>query len=168
LNPEKLYSYPTGVVRELTVEKDDLRYFGGAKQVFWAVTPALAFDVTEIRIIDPVNGPIHVGVRGDGYEQKDLFFCDESPPPPHELSRENVMSVICYGIETDVIGFEGTECHHVQRKVKPSVDSNEKLPMGWTEDMWFARGKGLVRLVQKVEGKTSMTWVLDKVSFNAS
>lgn len=41
-------------------------------------------------------------------------------------------------------------------RVAKDSDSGEEI----TEDMWFARHKGLVRLEQKVDGQKSMTWEL--------
>jgi hypothetical protein len=36
-----------------------------------------------------------------------------------------------------------------------------QLESPFREDLWFAQGKGLVRLVQTVNGETSMVWTLD-------
>lgn len=174
---------PTGVkiLRELIVEKDDLRIFGGAEQVFWEVLPGALAPVTELRIFDPSNGPagVPVGptgvpVNSTGYERKRMlfYFSDNSPLPTVVWEKPEREKLIKHGIETNVPGFEGTECLHFQKEMEAFKGGSDELPegrsdelsKGWTEDMWFAKGRGLVRLIQRIDGKTAMAWNLDKFS----
>lgn len=70
----------------------------------------------------------------------------------------------------DVLYFEGiTECEaipclHFQRVVTLSDDeegeNESSIGKDFTEDTWFAKGVGLIRLEQRVEGIISMTWTL--------
>ena len=78
-----------------------------------------------------------------------------------------------YGDESnDVLFFEGEDGDslHFVRKVEPKKEKNAKpsaediLGAGFTEDVWFKKGVGLNRLVQKVGGKTTMTWELTSFS----
>ncbi len=74
---------------------------------------------------------------------------------------------------SDKLLFKGIEKRVAFTKAAPllhfirSVDGNIKdrgersyLDSAFTEDLWFAKGKGLVRLERKVEGQTSMVWTL--------
>ncbi|MFH1073730.1 MAG: hypothetical protein V1752_01450, partial [Candidatus Firestonebacteria bacterium] len=64
------------------------------------------------------------------------------------------------GIETNLPGYEGKSCAHFQRIARLSKTSYPGFNKDFTEDMWWLKGTGLVRLEQKVEGKTSMVWTL--------
>jgi len=46
------------------------------------------------------------------------------------------------------------------KKLGDEDETGYTLNKDFTEDTWFAKGIGLVRLEQKVEGKSSMTWIL--------
>jgi hypothetical protein len=160
------------IVRELTVENDSLRIFGGAKQVFWEIRPGALFPVVELRFIDSSDGPVGVPVKGTGYQEKRmlLFTTNHQQPFPVAVGQPTEKEkMIYYGIETNVPGYEGTESLHIQREIAAFEGGSEEVSgmresRGWTEDMWFARDKGLVRLVQRIEGKTTMTWTLDNFS----
>jgi hypothetical protein len=52
---------------------------------------------------------------------------------------------------------------HFVREVKAREEPDE-LSGAFSEDTWFVEGKGLVRLVQKRQGKVAMTWILEKFS----
>jgi len=80
-----------------------------------------------------------------------LVFFDPS-------GNENERSVVegdslrLIGRDNNAPECEGSPCMHFQRIV-PSIKM--------TEDTWFASGKGLVRLEQKINGEPSMTWILE-------
>jgi hypothetical protein len=57
-------------------------------------------------------------------------------------------------IDMAVPGYEGQPCLHFVRK----FGTEEYVTH--TEDLWYAKGKGLVRLVQTVEGKTTLEQTL--------
>jgi len=67
---------------------------------------------------------------------------------------------------------QGAPCLHFVRTVKggkmdprvPDTPESRYLGNGFTEDTWFSKGKGLIALEQKVNGKTSMTWILKRFS----
>ncbi|GMX58945.1 MAG: hypothetical protein MCSN_5990 [Candidatus Microsyncoccus archaeolyticus] len=59
--------------------------------------------------------------------------------------------------------YLGKECLHYTRTVNAGKGiSGSSIGKGFTEDLWFARGTGLIRLEQRVDGKMTMTWTLSK------
>ncbi|MDD5098239.1 MAG: hypothetical protein PHD31_00765 [Candidatus Pacebacteria bacterium] len=72
------------------------------------------------------------------------------------------------GMDTNVPGYEGQKCMHFTRLVKFNLKNglNGHHQIGtekdFTEDTWFAKDKGLIRLEQKIDGKISMIWTLEK------
>lgn len=59
--------------------------------------------------------------------------------------------------------YNGMPCLVFLRTVYPEEKSTDShLSKGFTEQLWFGKGKGLIRLEQKIDGQTSMTWTLEK------
>lgn len=160
--------YRDGV--ELAVLQDGLGIFENHHRIFWAVGTADRYMGNEI-VTYPADSPGAPGMGGpwggwgqeDGYSMRLVFFGDK-PGIAIGLGAE----------AKDMIAFEGAEscdgvpCLHFVRTVPdekddvkaPKSPSSDYLGRGFTEDCWFAKGKGLVRLEQKVNGRTSMTWTL--------
>jgi len=61
------------------------------------------------------------------------------------------------GYDNNVPEYQGINSMHFMRIVGA---------IGMTEDVWFAPGKGLIRLEQKVSGRPSMTWTLESFKAN--
>jgi hypothetical protein len=53
-------------------------------------------------------------------------------------------------------------CLHFLRTVIKGSGAYNYTDSGFTEDRWFAPGKGMVRLEQRVNGIDSMTWILEQ------
>jgi len=156
--------YPIGV--ELEIEQDEFGIFEYHKQVFFAATPHGGFTAhrVETRDYDSPGAPSSSwGGWGadDGYTMPLVFFA-EKPGTKISIGDKSPDSLLFIGMDTSPLG--NSNCLHFQRKVasadKKAGEDLSDLGKEFTEDTWFARGKGLVYLVQKVEGKVSMTWSL--------
>lgn len=55
---------------------------------------------------------------------------------------------------------------HFVRTVEPRDQITAYMHNGFIEDTWFAKGFGLVRLEQRINGKISMTWTLKEFLSN--
>jgi len=158
---------------ELEIEKDELGIFDEyAKQVFWSTTRGGRFMAQEVVTYSPYMPGAPTGSwggwgQGDGYSMRLIFFGDE-PGTRIGMGKEPQDALLFVGIDTQVPQDEGTPLLHFLRTVESSErkkgEEQSHLGKGFTEDMWFARGKGMVRLEQKVEGETSMTWSLIQFS----
>ncbi len=154
--------YPHGV--EIEVVRDDLGVFRHHKQVFWAISDTDRFQVNQVVTYPPETpGAPHRGLSGDDGSAMRLHFFDGTPETRINL-RGSGESLRFIGVQKNLSGHEGIECCHFVRTVQPGERSDSRLNRGFTEDLWFARGKGLVRLVQRVDGVAAMTWSL--VSFS--
>jgi hypothetical protein len=158
--------YPSGV--ELEIEQDELGIFESAKQVFWAISPG-RFMAHEVITYSPDTPGAPIGGlwggwgQEDGYSMRLVFFADK-PGIQIGLGREPVDTLLFDGIDTQVPSYEGTPCLHFVRQVEPSKPNDEERLMdsrkiAFTEHIWFARNKGLVRLEQRREG-IAMVWKL--------
>ncbi|MFA5080647.1 MAG: hypothetical protein WC472_03435 [Candidatus Paceibacterota bacterium] len=158
--------YPDGVLVETV--KDDLKIFdvGGGlhKEIYWSPMnkDKGAVAINQEIMFDWSYAPFAFPSFIDGYSDKAIFFVDE---PNEALVKQNDPNtpLIFIGTDYNVPGYNGQPCLHLLRQVSPDslteVDSFDKF---FTEDMWFAKGKGLVHLEQKIEGQKSMTWTLEK------
>lgn len=162
--------YPIGI--ELDVVEDELGVYEDAKQVFWAISTSGRFMAHLVTTYDPRSAP--GGSRGgawgrwgqeEGYSMRLIFFGDQ-PGTQIGMGNEPADKLLFEGIDTNAEGYAGQPLLRFIRSVEGSRDdqSDRILDRAFTEEMWYAKGKGLVRLVQKVEGKTSMTWTLTALS----
>lgn len=157
------FSYPDGVV--LSVDRDDLGFFGGAKEVYWAITSG-AGRVLLVVPHDPEDSPVR-GSWGSwgvdpGYSTRVLYFA-EKPLTSIGLGREPEETLLFKGIDPQS-PVSGEALLHFVREVKANArvgSERSHIDNGFEETMWFARAKGLVRLHQRVGGKTSMIWNLE-------
>lgn len=162
--------YPAGV--ELEIVQDELGIFEDSKQVFWAITQD-RFMAHEVVTYPPDTSPCGLGGpwgswgQEEGYSMKLVFFADK-PGIQIGLGKDPIDTLLFTGIDTQVPQYEGTPCLHFVREVKSSEkkqgEDRSHLDKGFSEDTWFAREKGLVRLEQKVDGNTSMVWTLVRFS----
>ena len=154
--------YPIGV--ELSVDVDELGVFEGAKQSFWATTNARRTSVLLIQVHDGRESPAPSGFGGwgeDGHSMRTAFYADASGTSTEMDGSGD--SLLYAGIDRTVAGFDGTDCMHLIRQVKASGEreAREAFEKFIREDMWFVRGRGLVRLVQRIDDEVSMTWELE-------
>lgn len=159
---------------ELEVIQDELGVFEYAKQVFWAISTGRGFMVLLVVTYDPLSTPfaptefLWDGLgQGDGYSKRLLFFSGR-PGTGMGYGKDLTDKLIFDGPDANVEGYAGQTLLRFIRSVgkvkKKGEQSESVLDRAFTEEMWYAKGKGLVRLVQKVGGKVSMTWTLSKVS----
>ncbi len=154
--------YPIGV--ELTVEKDDLGIYKGAKKVFWAATTHGRFICHEVITHSPDSiGAPRGGMWGtwgaeDGYSLGILFFGDK---PGIGISTGGGKDKIFFIGFSPIPESKKSGLYFV-RKVEPNVKERNSeasfLNKGFEEHLYFSQGEGLVYLKQVIEGKTSMTW----------
>jgi hypothetical protein len=99
-----------------------------------------------------------------------LFFFTGNPGDSFRKEYEPSASpdqLLYLGLDTNVQDG-GQKCMHFVRLVEPESRNGLQghCQLGaekeFTEDLWFAKGKGLIRLEQKIDGQTSMTWTLEK------
>lgn len=157
--------YPQGV--ELAIDRDDLGVFSGSRQVFWAVGSSGRYMVNLVATYPPDSpgaptGPFGTWGQEDGSAIRLIFFGDK---PGIQISLVDSPDQLLFeGLEA--ADGEEIECLTFLRTVEASEDmagpQTTPLDKGFTEQMWFARGKGLVRLVQRVDGVQTMTWTLTK------
>jgi hypothetical protein len=163
--------YDEGV--ELAIVRDDLDIFKDHHQIFWVVTSSDRFMAQQI-VTYPPDNPTAPGPGGtwgswnqEGYSMQIMFFA-ERPKVQVGIGKDPIDTLLFEGIES----CQGTPCLHFIRTVKggemdprvPDTPESRYLGSGFTEDTWFAKGKGLIGLEQKVNGKTSMTWILKQFS----
>lgn len=158
--------YPDEVIIEAV--KDDLKIFeagagGKPKEIYWspmdkdkgavAINQKIMFDWSYA----PFASPSFI----DGYSNKVIFLVD-SPGTAFVKQSDPNTPLIFVGTDYNVPGYDGQPCLHLLRQILPdSSTKTSSFDKHFTEDMWFAKGKGLVRLEQKIEGKRSMTWTLE-------
>ena len=164
--------YPLGV--ELEIVKDDLGIFSEAKKCFWAITDSGRFTVNWVVTHDP-NSPGAPQAGGFGHWGQDdgnavrLFFFAEKPGIQIGING-SPDQLQFHGVESTLRDFEGKECLHFTRRVDAGKNGDEEregrsdgrdwLNQGFSEEMWFARSIGLVRLEQLVDGNPTMVWTL--------
>ncbi len=151
--------FPLG--RQLDVVEDELGIFREVKHAFWAVNTSHRYAVHLVEIHDAMYSPMgsSMGWR-DGYSIRLIFFSSK-PGLQIGLGEDAMDALLFDGVDDQVQGYRGEQLLHFVRTVKASKERNSDLDAGFVEHTWFAKGKGLVRLEQKINGKTSMTWTLE-------
>jgi len=156
--------YPIGV--ELEVLQDDLGIYEWCDQVFFAVTNHGRYFVNLVKTYSPDSpGCPSRGSWGSwgtepGHSIKPYFFGEE---PGTGLGLENSNeSVVFVGMASK----NNRQCLHFTRVVEGNADearldsSAGDIGRSFTEDMWFAKGVGLIKLEQRVGDSLTMTWTL--------
>lgn len=154
--------YPIGA--ELEIEEDELGIFGDAEKVFFAVTTSGRYMAQLVATYPPdsLGAPFGMTSFEDGFSMQILFFTGNLGTEIG-IGKEPKDKLALIGLDTSVPKYKGEALLHFRREVAPDeniLQQAEYLNNGFTEDLWFAKGKGLVRLEQKVNGKVSMVWVL--------
>lgn len=155
-------TYPSGV--ELTVDKDELGFYGHHKHVFWAVN-SQGFRVIEVVGYSPTHGSAprmgawgSWGSGGEGYSLRPLFFADR-PGIAIGLGQDSPERLVCLGIDPSMSSHVGGTTLQFVREVK-AADQAGELSSGFEEHTWFKSGTGLVELRQSVAGQETMRWRL--------
>jgi hypothetical protein len=167
--------YPLGV--ELSIDHDELGVFSEAKQVFWAISDSARFNANLVVTVDsdspsaPSSGGFGRWGQGDGSAMRLLFFGDR--PGIGIGLKDSPDKLLFRGVRANVENFDGNECLYFTRTVDAAKSDRDDLPQradgadrlsrAFREEMWFARGKGLVRLEQIVDDKPTMTWTLKQI-----
>jgi len=161
---------------ELKIEQDDLDIFDSRfdhnlqkGKLFWAISHSSRYEANLVIMHDPDSPGAPSGGEWGSYGQEPgycmrLAFFGDKPGTAIGLSDEND-DLLFVGPET----YPDADTLHFRRIVgaaKPRQDDSDHrgdlLDRGFTEDLWFAKGRGLVKLEQKIDGKTTMTWVIVK------
>lgn len=139
-------SSPQGI--ELSIDADELGLFADVQQVHWGVDQTKRYVVTLV-----------ADLENQGRATRVWFF---GGLPGHRLQGQGSLDALHFvAVETDVEGWSGTECLHFIRRVEAAApDSPVQLSAAFTEDTWFARDQGLVRLEQRADGNLMMVWRL--------
>jgi hypothetical protein len=143
--------------------KDEIGVFEGAQELFWSRAPGDDFNVLEVRTYSPDSTGAPMGSWGvpesEGGSASRIIFFGGPPGSARGIGPRD---------SEDKIGFLGSEGDtlHFVRQVKthesdPSESEDAKLlDQGFEEHTWFERGRGMVRLEQRINGATSMRWQL--------
>ena len=139
-----------GTAMEIT--RDDLGIFKGTKNIFWVV-----YNNSGLRIYQGVNYP-------EGTSARPIFFLPPYGERGHiaDLLVNEEDSLTYVGLDDKEPGCQANVCMHFIRVVKEGSGAYGYTDKGFIEYQWFAKGKGLILLKQEVDGKTSMTWTLER------
>ncbi len=156
--------YPDGC--ELIAERDDLGIFEWSEKIYWAIYNTDGYGVMWVVTYSPESpgllnsgGPWGSYGVEPAYAMRHAFFADR---PGIEMSLEN---------ENDKLLFSGPSNYGgkpallfvrtvTARELKDG-EKMESLERGFTEELTFVRGIGLVKLVQRVGDEVTMTWTLE-------
>ena len=139
--------------------------------LFWAASSADRFIVDEVVSYPPdTPGAPGSGAWGswnqaDGESRGLVFFADR-PGTQIGYGSDPADVLLFVGPES----CDGTPCLHFARNVRageplagvPDTPDSSYLDSSFVEDTWFAKDTGLVRLEQRVNGRLSMTWSLQR------
>lgn len=168
---------------DLEIKQDELGIFKFHKQVLWIAPEFELYKLgSEIRksgdfmVHQMINyspwgpaaptGPYGVPAFEKGNSSRTIFFAGK--PGSRVSIVDNPTEMLLFtGVETLFQQRKEGQLIHFVREVKSSEENNDEKRTDFKdfiEDMWFAKGKGLVRLEQKVDGKRSMVWTLVQFS----
>ena len=162
--------HPRFRVIELSVERDDLGIFRGSKKVFSTVIRHQMHQSAEfIVVFPPDQGPGSVAKPApkeslDGVSRRLAFFAG-SEAASLGVGLRKVDELYLVGPEKLTLDKRELECLRFKRVVAPAPrrgnEDQSPADAGFTENIWYARDVGLVRLEQKIGAKTSMIWKLE-------
>ena len=136
----------------LEITRDDLDLFKGTDHIFW--------------IVYADNGPrIYQGVNyPKGTSARPIFFLPPNGERGHiaDLLVSEEDSLTYVGLDDKKMECIVDPCMYFIREVKAGSGAYGYTDKGFLEYQWFAKDKGLILLKQEVDGKTSMTWTLER------
>ena len=149
------------------MEKDELGVYQDVQQIFWVPSTHGRFICQETVIYSAGKTKPSNDIIGEGQSTRNLFFVDKPGTQigrtdnfdnPHDKLLFNGVDLVpalyvngLHFVRTVGAGFYGED---------KTADNSSSFTKGFREDIYFVKGKGLVYLEQKVEGKTSMIWMM--------
>ena len=143
---------------EIAIDADDLGIYEKNFKLFWSIIeskspPHVVLEVATYRS-DRLQVPQGWGIKDRGFSQRAAFFIGE-PKAPISFGRNSGEALVYIGLESGKL--------HFTRFYNESQDVTDvELSLAFNENLWFEKGKGLVRLEQRIADKVSMTWDLIK------
>lgn len=152
---------------EIRVVKDELGIFDDVEHLFWMRTQGDDLNILEVRMYSPESPGAPTGSWGvplstGGNASKALFFAgrpgtgislgDNGSKGPDDL-------LAFLGSKNGVLCFMRKVAEH-KDDTSSDLDGSEVFNRPFEEYTWFEKGRGMVRLEQRVDGVTSMTWQL--------
>lgn len=137
----------------IEIYRDDLGLFKDTDSFYWIMSKENGIKVDQLTY------------HPEGIYPRAIFFM---PPYGQKGSIDNYLvgeeeSITYIGPDDKTPGCQEQPCMYFIREIKPGSGNYGYTDKGFTEQQWFAKGKGLILLKQQVDGKTSMTWTLEKV-----
>ncbi|MBI4414934.1 MAG: hypothetical protein HY566_01705 [Candidatus Kerfeldbacteria bacterium] len=156
---------------KLAVDKDDFGIFEDLVGVGWKVLGSDTFQVILITLHSP-DAPGAPSSAWGGWGQEPgyalrHFFFGAKPGTGLSFGDESRDTLVFIGPEQSPNARFVGKALHFRRVVNARHEKDEPgntLASPFTEDVWFVRKVGLVRLEQRVDDKPSMTWDLTAVS----
>lgn len=154
---------------QLKIIIDDLGVYEGQNGVTWALLQSTGFEVCQI-VTYPPDSPGAPSGRPwgtwgaeNGYEMRMIYF-GKPPGTAISMGGESKDATLFIGPEQVSVGRFSGLALHFKRQVAADSSSvrDSELGQAFTEDMWYMRRYGLVRLRQVVGGRESMVWTLKK------
>jgi hypothetical protein len=99
----------------------------------------------------------------NGFSNRLIFFGDGFGIRISLGGASSEDHLLCVGLDQVRRGARNVELVRFTRTVDPRSDDDSEadvLNKGFTEDTWYQRGRGLVRLEQTIDGQRTMTWEL--------
>lgn len=154
---------------QVQVVRDDLNIYDSPQDLFYAISRSQRFMLEQVRVVSPHSSSAPSGGSGPwggpsviepGYDHKLIFFGQ-----PHLSIDLGARGDALVWMKTTkdsrgrpAIIFE----RRVEAKNKIPTPKQDPLDKSFVEERTFVRGVGMTRLVQKVYGKTTMTWILQE------
>jgi hypothetical protein len=148
--------YRDGV--ELRVLKDDLFLYENVARVFWAIGDDEESIVHEVVTYSPFGRGAPSGFigSGEGFSLRLAFFLNR-PGISIGIGKEPVEKLAFLGVDSSLrLHF----LRHAEAKEPDPGETADAIDSAYQEDMYYEPNRGLVELVQRVDGELSMQWVL--------
>jgi hypothetical protein len=159
---------------KVQVVEDELGIFDNVQELFWSRSRSGDFNIMEVRTYSPDSPGAPTGSWGvpgsSGGNSSRIMFFGGSPGTEMSFksgrddSQESPEKLAFLGIDNGGLHFVRTVKEH--KRGPDESDDADVLNHGFEEHAWFVRGRGLVRLEQRVRGVPSMTWQLVGSDFN--
>jgi hypothetical protein len=163
--------FPNGY--EIEVVQDDLTLFQPARALYFATRVEGGFEAAIVATYPAEDDSMSRGPWGswgnanapDGHGFR-LSFFGQKPGTEIAFGKNPHDHLLFVGVVENHAEIKGSPgpLLHFRRRVDPSEREDDHEPSyldkGWTADLYYGRGLGLVRLEQRVEGVRSMVWTL--------
>jgi hypothetical protein len=140
---------------QLKVIEDNFGIFKYDKEIFWIKLGLSSLDTYMVNQVTTVTDSYY----GETCAERVLFIADEVNTG---MSRSGSKDELVYlGEERISYKYHLIDCMHFRRTVGASEKASGDWGKEFTEDSWYAPDKGLIRMEQKIAGRTSMVWELE-------